>query len=170
MSEKFRKFLRRTPLIVVRAISFIFCFTLGCLALYIFSIAATYFANAVHVERPEALANLFTTIGLIAVAAAVLDLSVTLYREMVAAEGEKRRPERVRESLTRFVVIVIIAVLIERLILFFKYSESENISRLPYAALAFVAAFFLMIGLGLYIKISIAAENLASRKKDERDD
>jgi hypothetical protein len=53
--------------------------------------------------------------------------------------------------------------LLEGLILFFKFSEGEEIELLPYVALDFVAAFVLLIGLGIYIKISISAEKLIVR-------
>jgi len=148
---------------VVKGTSFVFCLTLGMLSIYVFSVAAIYLAKASGKITSDKLNNLFTAIGLVAVAAAVLDLSVTLYREMVMPEGEKRAPARVRGSLTRFIVIVIIAVLIEGLIMFFKFSEGSEIRLLPYACLAFGAAFLLLIGLALYIKITIPVEKLGQR-------
>lgn len=144
-----------------------FCFSLGSLSLYIFSVAAVYFARASGKPTSEKLSNLFTAIGLIAVAVVVLDLAVTIYREMVTAEGEKRDPARARGSLTRFITIVIIAVLIEGLVMLFRFSEAEKVHLLPYATLTFGAALILIIGLAWYLKISVSAEKLLEKGKSE---
>jgi uncharacterized membrane protein YidH (DUF202 family) len=161
LKELFRK--GKIIFILVRIISFLFCFTLGTLALYVFSVAMTYFAKVG--AGGDKLGYLFTSIGLIAVAVAVLDLAVTIFREMVMPEGDKRHPSRVRGSLTRFIMIVIIAVLIEGLIMLFKFSEAEEIHLLPYAILTFAGALLLIIGLGLYLKITIPLEKLLSDEK-----
>ncbi len=154
-------------IVLVRAISFIFCFSLGSLSIYVFSVAAMYFARAGGKPTGEKLSNLFSAIGLIAVAVVVLDLALTIYREMVTAEGDKRDPARVRGSLTRFITIVIIAVLIEGIVMLFRFSEAEKVHLLPYTSIVFGVALILIIGLAWYLKISISAEKLIEREKGE---
>ncbi|MCP2605055.1 hypothetical protein NLC29_02755 [Candidatus Aminicenantes bacterium AH-873-B07] len=157
-------FLRGKILIyLVRIISFIFCFTLGSISLYVFSVAGIHFAKVSAGGGSDKLGYLFTSIGLIAVAVAVLDLAVTIFREMVMPEGEKRHPSRVRGSLTRFIMIVIIAVLIEGLIMLFRFSETGQTHLLPYVFLVFASAFILIIGLGIYMKITVPVEKLIEK-------
>ncbi|MCP2520731.1 hypothetical protein NLC82_05620 [Candidatus Aminicenantes bacterium AC-335-A11] len=167
MRKIYKWFLKGKILIyLVRSISFIFCFTLGSISLFVFSVAGTHFAKVGAGGNGDKLSYLFTSIGLIAVAVAVLDLAVTIFREMVMPEGDKRHPSRVRGSLTRFIMIVIIAVLIEGLIMLFKFSETEQIHLLPYVFLVFASALILIIGLGVYIKITVPIEKLVEKGEE----
>jgi len=150
---------------IVRGISFLFCFTLGALSTIVFSVAIIYFGKSSGVSLADKLGYLFTAIGLTTIAVVVLDLAVTVYREMVTSEGEKRHPFRVRGSLTRFMMMVIIAVLIEGLIMLFKFSETDRLHALPYVILIFAGALLLIIGLGIYLKLTIPVEKML--EKDE---
>lgn len=153
----------------VRAISLLFCFMLGALATIVFSEALIYLTSASGKKGPsvDKLDDLFTTIGLVAVAVVVLDLAVTIYREMVTSEGEKRHPSRVRGSLTRFIVMVVIAVLIKDLIMLFRFSEADKIHLIPYALLTFAGALLLILGLGFYLRMTIPIEKLTGRDKED---
>lgn len=59
--------------------------------------ALIYFGRSSGEAATDKLSDLFTAIGLTAVAVVVLDLAVTIYRELVTTEGEKRH--RILESL-----------------------------------------------------------------------
>jgi hypothetical protein len=87
---------------------------------------------------------------------------------MVTAEGERRHPFRVRGSLTRFMVMVIIALLIEGLIILFKFSETDKLASLPYVILTFAGALMLIIGLGSYLKITIPVKKLVEKENAEK--
>jgi len=148
---------------IFRGISFLFCFTLGALSTVVFSMAMIYLGRSSGKPSADKLGYIFTAIGLTTIAVVVLDLAVTVYREMVASEGEKRQPSRVRGSLTRFMVMIIIAVLIEGFIMLFRFSETDKLHSLPYAILTFAGALLLIIGLGVYLKITIPAEKLLQK-------
>jgi uncharacterized protein (UPF0254 family) len=65
---------------LIKAMNFLFCFTMGALSLYVFAVAATYFAGASGEIIPENLGNLFTAISLIASAAVfIFILGLALY-------------------------------------------------------------------------------------------
>jgi hypothetical protein len=153
---------------LVRGISFMFCFTLGALSTIIFSTAMIYLSKSSGEASSSSLGYLFTAVGLTTIAVVVLDLAVTVFREMVTSEGEKRHPFRVRQSLTRFMVMVIIAILIEGLIMLFKFSETDKLNALPYAILTFAGALMLIIGLGIYLKITIPVEKLIEKDSPEK--
>jgi hypothetical protein len=135
----------------------------------VFSVAMMYLGKSSGEPSAEPSADklgyLFTAIGLTTIAVVVLDLAVTVYREMVSAEGEKRHPFRVRGSLTRFMMMMIIGTLIEGLIMLFKFSETDKVHLLPYAILIFSGALMLIIGLGVYLKLTIPVEKML--EKDE---
>jgi hypothetical protein len=151
---------------IVRGLSLLFCFTLGALSTIVFSTAMLYLSRFSGTEpSADKLGHLFTAIGLTTIAVVVLDLAVTVHREMATAEGEKRQPFRVRGSLIRFMMMMIIAVLIEGLILLFKFSETDKYAAIPYAILIFAGAFLLIIGLGIYLKLTIPVEKMV--EKDE---
>jgi hypothetical protein len=77
---------------LVRGISFMFCFTLGALSTIVFSIAMIYLSRSSGEASADSLGYLFTAIGLTTIAVVVMDLAVTVFREMVTAEGERRHP------------------------------------------------------------------------------
>jgi hypothetical protein len=82
---------------------------------------------------------------------------------MVTTEGEKRHPFRVRGSLTMFMMMVIIAVLTGGLIMLFKFSETDKVHLFPYAILIFAGALMLIIGLGIYLKLTIPVEKMLEK-------
>jgi hypothetical protein len=65
-------------------------------------------------------------------------------------------------------VMVIIAILIEGLIMLFKFSETDKLNALPYAILTFAGALMLIIGLGIYLKITIPVEKLIEKDSPEK--
>ena len=72
---------------------------------------------------------------------------------------EKLSPREVRETLTKILIIVTIAVGIEGLIYIFK-AGAKYISLLIYPAMLIITAVTMIVGLGLYQKLSIAADKM----------
>lgn len=92
------------------------------------------------------------------ISAAIFDVGRYLLEEEVLRDRELRSPVEARRSLTKFMVIIVIAVTLESLLAVIKASTS-HLSELIYPATLFFVAVLLLVGLGLYQRLSVMAEN-----------
>lgn len=98
-------------------------------------------------------------IGLLAVAVVALQIAQTIIEEEVIRDSHVSAPTRVRRYLSRFLVVVVVALSIEGLVATFK-ALHENPLLLPHAASVLAAAALLLIGWGVFIKLNRAAEDV----------
>lgn len=91
------------------------------------------------------------------IAAAIFDVGRYLLEEEVLRDRELRSPMEARRSLTKFMVIIVIAVTLESLLAIIKAS-TNGLSELIYPAALFLVAVLLLVGLGLYQRLSVLAE------------
>ena len=68
-------------------------------------------------------------------------------------------PTRVRRFLSRFMVVLVVALSIETLVAVFEFSRSDP-ALLPYAASIGIAAAALLAAWGVFVKLNRAAEEL----------
>ena len=99
------------------------------------------------------------SIAVLTVAVAALELGQTILEEEVQREAHMSAPTRVRRFLSRFMVVLVVALSIETLVIVFKYSQ-EAPEHLPYAASIGFAAAALLVAWGVFIWINRAAEEL----------
>ena len=99
------------------------------------------------------------SIGLLTIAVVALELSQTILEEEVQREVQVSSPTRVRRFLSRFMVVVIVALSIETLVSVFVFAH-EDASRLPHAASIGVAAGVLLAAWGIFIRLNKSAEEL----------
>jgi archaellum biogenesis protein FlaJ (TadC family) len=105
-----------------------------------------------------------TSIGYVIIAIAVFDVAKFLVEEEVIHEREKRTASEARRSLTRFISAIAIAVFLEALVTVFRVS-SDRVTEMLYPTLLLIAGTGLILGLGMYQRLSAAVE----RQVDERD-
>lgn len=98
-------------------------------------------------------------IGLLAVAVVALQIAQTIIEEEVIRDAHVSAPTRVRRYLSRFLVVVVVALSIEGLVASFK-ALHENPAMLPHAASILVSAALLLAGWGVFIKFNRAAEDI----------
>jgi hypothetical protein len=98
-------------------------------------------------------------IGLLTIAVVALELGQTILEEEVQREAQVSAPTRVRRFLSRFMVVVVVALSIESLVAVFELAH-EDPSRLPQAASIGIAAGALLAAWGLFIKLNRSAEEL----------
>lgn len=103
--------------------------------------------------------GLIQAIGIIAVAVVALQIAQTIVEEEVVREAHVSGPTRVRRFLSRFMVVLVIALAIEGLIGTFK-SLRENPSDLLYSALVLLAVGAMLAGWGYFIRCNRDAEEL----------
>lgn len=112
------------------------------------------------------------TIGLLAVAVVSLQIAQTIMEEEVIREAQISAPTRVRRYLSRFLVVVVVALAVEGLVATFK-ALHESPELLPHAATILVSVGFLLAGWGAFIWFNKVAEMLepeamAQAKKEDR--
>jgi hypothetical protein len=125
--------------------------------------AALWNAAETLLNRGEAVDALLNAVGLIVIAMASVDVGKYLFDEEVVRERELRSAVEARQSLTKFMVIICIAVALEGLVQIARVSQASFDTLLP-AALLILTAVAVMVGLGVYQKLSGDVE-----AKDRRD-
>ena len=98
-------------------------------------------------------------IGITAVAVVALQIAQTIAEEEVIREAHVSGPTRVRRFLSRFMVVIVVALSVEGLIATFK-ALREDLAQLPYAAALLVAVGILLAGWGAFVWLNRAAEEL----------
>jgi hypothetical protein len=98
-------------------------------------------------------------IGLLTIAVVALELAQTILEEEVQRKVHVSAPTRVRRFLSRFMVVVVVALSIECLVAVFELAH-EDPSRLPQAASVGITAGVLLVAWGIFIKMNKSAEEL----------
>ena len=98
-------------------------------------------------------------IGLLTIAVVALELGQTILEEEVLRKVQVSAPTRVRRFLSRFMVVVVVALAIECLVTVFELAH-EDPSRLPQAATIGIAAGVLLAAWGIFIRLNKSAEEL----------
>ena len=111
-------------------------------------------------------------IGLLTIAVVALELGQTILEEEVQRKVQVSAPTRVRRFLSRFMVVVVVALSIECLVTVFELAH-EDPARLPQAAAIGIAAGVLLAAWGIFIKLNKSAEELepeamAEAKSEDR--
>ncbi len=103
--------------------------------------------------------SILESIALLTIAVAALELGQTIVEEEVQRAAQVSAPTRVRRFLSRFMVVIIVALSIESLVAVFQLFH-EDPSRLPEAASIAIAAGVLLGAWGVFIKLNTSAEEL----------
>lgn len=111
----------------------------------------------------EAGAGLLESIGYVVIAVAVFDVAKYFVEEEVIRGREMRLASEARRSLTKFVSTIAIAVFIEGLVMVFRQS-GQDIGMILYPAAILVTAIVIILGLGLYQRLSAGVEQQVEAK------
>jgi putative Mn2+ efflux pump MntP len=99
------------------------------------------------------------SIALLTVAVAALELGQTIIEEEVQREAQMSAPTRVRRFLSRFMIVLVVALSIEALVAVFQFNH-EAPEHLPYAAAIGLMAAALLVAWGAFIWLNQSAERL----------
>lgn len=110
------------------------------------------------VSGGDVVRKLLDAIGLIVIAMAVFDVSKYFLEEEVLRDRELRSAHEARATLTKFLVILSIAVSLEALVFIFGAGK-EDLRKLVYPTLLLVAAVLVVVGLGVYQRLSRDVES-----------
>lgn len=132
----------------------------ACAALMLITIAAHmgWLAFAGGLDQAAA-QTIIEAIGLLAAAVVALQIAETITEEEVIRDADVSAPTRVRRFLSRFFVVVIVALAIEGLVATFK-AIHEDPAQLPDAASILAAVGVLLAAWGIFIRCNRYAEEL----------
>lgn len=157
------EFLSRAAFFLVSVI--LMLLAAGLTAYAIYSVVMTF--QTPHAATDTAMLDV---IGYLIIAIAVFDVAKYLLEEEVARGQERRRASEVRKSLTKFISTMIIAVFLEALVVIFKVAR-DDVNLLLYPTALIVAGTGMMLGLGLFQRLSASVErDIARGTVDDTDD
>ena len=104
-------------------------------------------------EHISATTQIFEVVILITLGLAIFDLGKTIIEEEVLLHKDIHHEGSMRRTISRFMSAIVIAVSIESLLLMFK-SLLGDASHLNSAVLMLIAAVSLLVGLGVYLKLT----------------
>jgi hypothetical protein len=141
---------------ISRAIFGLAATVLALFALVLAGSAIFDFINAAWSRQHVGISAL-SGIGYVVVSIAVFDVAKYLIEEEVVRGRELRVTSEARRSLTRFISTIAIAVFLEALVTIFRVAQ-ENVTNLFYPTFLLIAAILLVLGLGVYQRLSVMVE------------
>jgi hypothetical protein len=106
---------------------------------------------------------LLSAIGYVVISLAVFDVAKYFIEEEVIRGREMRLTSEARRSLTKFISTISIAVFIEALVMVFRVGK-EDVEKLLYPTALLFTAILIVVGLGLYQRLSAEVEQKVEAK------
>jgi hypothetical protein len=103
--------------------------------------------------------SVLEAIALLTVAVAALELGQTIVEEEVQRDAHMSAPTRVRRFLSRFMVVLVVALSIEALVSVFRFSRKSP-DQLVYAAAVGITAAALLAAWGVFVWLNKSAEEI----------
>ena len=146
----------------------VFLFICCALALIVFAVLELWHGINPGEALPvrERFTAILESIGLLTIAVVAFELGQTILEEEAQRQVQVSAPTRVRRFLSRFMVVIIVALSIETLISVFEFAHDDT-GRLPHAALVGIAAGVLLAAWGVFIRLNKSAEELEPEAMEE---
>jgi heme A synthase len=147
-------------------------FACGALLLIVIAARIGWAVITAGLDRAAA-QGIIEAVGLLAAAVVALQIAQTITEEEVIRDAHISGPTRVRRFLSRFMVVVVVALSIEGLVATFK-ALHEDPAQLPYAASLLFSVGLLLAGWGVFIRFNRYAEELepeameAAKREDKK--
>jgi hypothetical protein len=153
--------LMRLFALIYSAIAFFF----GAAAVVLVVRAVTTLWHAVTQSATQ-VAQVIESIGILAIALVALEIAQTVMEEEVVRRAQVSAPTRVRRYLSRFLVVVVVALSIKYLVAVVRFLE-EDPRLLWNAASIGVATAALLAAWGLFVRMNRAAEDVEPEAMQE---
>jgi hypothetical protein len=140
-------------------------FACGGLALVVIATRVAVAALAGELDRAAA-QGVIEAVGLLAAAVVALQIAQTIVEEEVVRDVHVSAPTRVRRYLSRFLVVIVVALAIEGLVAAFN-AIHEDLDHLVYAASLLISVGLLIAGWGVFIRLNRDAEELEPEAMEE---
>ena len=144
---------------ITSVIYLLFSIVLASMSLVILLWSTTEVYNAIKdfTTNKEFILTMLQSIGTVIISMAILDIAKYMIEEEVFRNKELREPAEARRTLTKIMTIISIAVSVEGLVYIFK-AGTKDISDLIYPAILIITSVLIIVGLGIYQKLSASAE------------
>lgn len=143
-------------------------FAAAALMLVVIAAAVGWSAFAHGVTR-EAAQSVIEAVGLLAAAVVALQIAQTITEEEVVRSVHVSGPTRVRRFLSRFLVVLVVALAIESLVATFRAAH-EDPAQLLNAAMMVSGVGVLLAGWGVFLRMNCYAEELEPEAMEEAKD
>lgn len=130
----------------------------------IWEIAGSYFNQLEGFSKA-----LLDAVGYTIIAIAVFDVGKYLLEEEAIRAREMRRAAEARRSMTKFVSTIVIAVLLEALVAVFEAGK-QDVKLMIYPTFLLLAGVALIVGLGIYQRLSASVERDLPEESHEAED
>jgi hypothetical protein len=138
------------------------------LSLMLVAFGAVGVIAGISASWADASDSLLAAIGYVVIALAVFDVAKYFIEEEVIRGREMRLTSEARRSLTKFISTISIAVFIEGLVLVFQISK-QDVEKMLYPTGLLLTAILIVVGLGLYQRLSAEVEQkVEARDKAKR--
>ncbi|HEX8405417.1 MAG TPA: hypothetical protein VF670_12420 [Duganella sp.] len=138
-----------------------------CAALFLITISANIGWHAATGEFSLAAAQeVIEAIGILAAAVVALQIAETIVEEEVVRDADISAPTRVRRFLSRFFVVVVVALAIEALVAAF-HAVHDDLSGLVYVAALVASVGVLLAAWGVFVHLNRSAEELEPEAMQE---
>lgn len=147
-------------------------FACAALILIVVAVHVAWVALLSGLDRSAA-QGVIEAVGLLAAAVVALQIAQTITEEEVIRDVHISAPTRVRRFLSRFMVVVVVALAIEGLVATFK-AIHEDMTQLAYAAGLLFSVGVVLTGWGLFVRLNRYAEELepeameAAKREDRK--
>lgn len=128
------------------------------LAFGLIAYAAYEVVRSLLIDMTDIGATLLEAVGYTVIAIAVFDVGKYLLEEEAIRAREMRQAAEARRSLTKFISTIAIAVFLEGLVAVFEAGK-EDLRMMIYPTLLLFTGVALVIGLGIYQRLSAMVEN-----------
>jgi uncharacterized membrane protein YqgA involved in biofilm formation len=138
-----------------------------CAALMLIGIAARIGSTAFEGHWDEAAAlTIIEALGVLAGAVVAMQIAETIVEEEVIREADVSAPTRVRRFVSRFLVVVVVALAIEGLVATFK-ALHQDASQLWHASGLIASTALLLACWGIFVHLNRSAEELEPEAMEE---
>lgn len=146
-----------------------------CAALLLIAIAANVGFSALLAPFDRTAGQrVIEAMGVLTAGVLALQISQTIAEEEVVREAHISGPTRVRRFLSRFLVVVVVALAIEAIVATFRSSAHEEGGQLVQAASLVFAVGVLLAGWGVFLRLNRSAEEIEpeamrdAKKEDQK--
>lgn len=108
---------------------------------------------------------LLDAVSLVVISIAIFDVAKYIMEEEILRDRELREPKEAREAITKFMVIIALVVALEGIVFIFDLGK-EQPEYLIYPVLLLFISVIMVVGLGIYQRLSLNAEKDLAKSKE----
>lgn len=143
---------------------FLFSLVGGSLLLLAFALLTTALTGVIMdlVDGEFRIYSLLNRISGVVISVAVLDLGKFILEEEIIRGRDLRSTSEMRQSVTKFMTIILIAMSLESLVMVFKVSTGDDFAAVVYPSILLTVIVFALVAIGLFQLMTRTAEQRGS--------